>query len=385
MATGSGGAEHFGGAGGKGGIIRDSLSWDTGNGGNGGDGGVGGAGGNGGKPGKVGHGGDASFTMEGTLCTPVLTITGKAGNVSVSIGALFAEENTTVNLTALAPDDTGKVAEMSVSIGTLYVEGKTTLNLSGMPEGSVVIDRVVMPANSLLTITRNGGAKVTIHELYTTQSSLIIGMDHAVLTNGVTVYEPIIEVTEVERLSHSEATVTFTSDEPGSYYYLVMDRWLEDPQIDTSGEGEPCIANEEITLELTGLPRGRQYVYIVVKDPHGRGERSGHDRHSRLSRSAPDGRRQPAGMVGGADGREPLRPDGADGKPPQARQGQVSDSPHLNERSAHAGKELPAWALFLRLQRRWLSAFLETGEKGRVSRPWVPGILQTFCPACLGE
>lgn len=92
-------------------------------------------------------------------------------------------------------------------------------------------------------------------------------MDHAVLTNGVTVYEPIIEVTEVERLSHSEATVTFTSDEPGSYYYLVMDRWLEDPQIDTSGEGEPCIANEEITLELTGLPRGRQYVYIVVKDP----------------------------------------------------------------------------------------------------------------------
>ena len=257
MATGSGGAEHFGGAGGKGGIIRDSLSWDTGNGGNGGDGGVGGAGGNGGKPGKVSHGGDASFTMEGTLCTPVLTITGKAGNVSVSIGALFAEENTTVNLTALAPDDTGKVAEMSVSIGTLYVEGKTTLNLSGMPEGSVVIDRVVMPANSLLTITRNGGAKVTIHELYTTQSSLIIGMDHAVLTNGVTVYEPIIEVTEVERLSHSEATVTFTSDEPGSYYYLVMDRWLEDPQIDTSGEGEPCIANEEIALELTGLPRGR--------------------------------------------------------------------------------------------------------------------------------
>lgn len=86
MATGSGGAEHFGGAGGKGGIIRDSLSWDTGNGGNGGDGGVGGAGGNGGAPGKVGHGGDASFTMEGTLCTPVLTITGKAGNVSVSIG-----------------------------------------------------------------------------------------------------------------------------------------------------------------------------------------------------------------------------------------------------------------------------------------------------------
>lgn len=61
MATGSGGAEHFGGAGG-----------------------------NGGAPGKVGHGGDASFTMEGTLCTPVLTITGKAGNVSVSIGALFA-------------------------------------------------------------------------------------------------------------------------------------------------------------------------------------------------------------------------------------------------------------------------------------------------------
>ena len=41
-------------------------------------------------------------------------------------------------------------------------------------------------------------------------------MDHAVLTNGVTVYEPIVEVTEVKRLSHSEATVTFTSDEPAA-------------------------------------------------------------------------------------------------------------------------------------------------------------------------
>ena len=78
MATGSGGAEHFGGAGGKGGIIRDSLSWDTGNGGNGGDGGVGGAGGNGGKPGKSAQAANPTYPMKGPISKPCITKRGKA-------------------------------------------------------------------------------------------------------------------------------------------------------------------------------------------------------------------------------------------------------------------------------------------------------------------
>ena len=41
---------------------------------------------------------------------------------------------------------------------------------------------------------------------------------------------------------------------------------MEDPRIDTSGAGDPCVADEEITLRLTGLSGGRQYVYFVVKD-----------------------------------------------------------------------------------------------------------------------
>lgn len=148
----------------------------------------------------------------------------------------------------------------------LYIDGEMTINFSGLSAGSVVIDRVVMPADSLLTFRRSGGEKITIRELYTTQSSVIIGLDHAAITNGVTVYEPIVEAVEVKRISSSEATVTFTSDETGSYYYMVTDRWMEEPQIDTSGEGEPCIADEELTLHLTGLAGGKQYVYVTVKD-----------------------------------------------------------------------------------------------------------------------
>lgn len=144
--------------------------------------------------------------------------------MSVSIDMLFASEDMTLNISTASSADIGSVGDVSVFIGMLYIDGEMTINFSGLSADSVVIDQLVMPADSLLTFKRNGWEKITIHELYTTQSSVIIGMDHAVLTNGVTVYEPIVEATEVERLSPSEATVSFTSDETGSYYYMVADR-----------------------------------------------------------------------------------------------------------------------------------------------------------------
>lgn len=236
MANGRGGAEHFGGPGGKGGKFDFISSYNdhTGEGGDGGDGGIGGAGGDGGAGGAAGLGGDASFTAEGTLSTSALTVKRNAGNVSVSIG-------------------------------TLYIEEDMTIHISGLLAGDVVIDRVVMPADSVLTITKDGGENLTIGELVTTQSSVIIGADYADI-NSVDVYEPVIEKKEVKRLSHSEAAVTFTSDEAGSYYYAVAGRWEEAPELDTSGKGQPCAANEEITLHLTGLSSGEQYVYLAVRD-----------------------------------------------------------------------------------------------------------------------
>jgi hypothetical protein len=175
--------------------------------------------------------------MEGTLRTPNLTITRNGGNVSVSIG-------------------------------TLYVDGNMTINISGLLADDVVIDRVIMPANSVLTVTKNGGENITIGELITTQSSVIIGSDYVNII-AVDVYEPLIAEKEVKRLSHSEATVTFTCDETGSYYYAVAGRWEKAPTLDTSGEGQPCSANEEITLHLTGISSGEQYVYLAIKDEMG--------------------------------------------------------------------------------------------------------------------
>lgn len=230
----------------------------------------------------------------------------------------------------------------------LYIDGEMTINFSGLSAGSVVIDRVVMPADSLLTFRRSGGEKITIRELYTTQSSVIIGLDHAAITNGVTVYEPIVEAVEVKRISSSEATVTFTSDETGSYYYMVTDRWMEEPQIDTSGEGEPCIADEELTLHLTGACRRQAVCVRHSKGYPERGQLSGHDLHSRLSRSAPDGRRQPSGIVGDADDREPLRPDGTGGEPTQTGQGRMSGGTHQREKqtNAHAGSLFSGMGVF---------------------------------------
>ena len=60
------------------------------------------------------------------------------------------------------------------------------------------------------------------------------------------------------------ATVTFTSNEAGSYYYAVVDSGADAPTIDTTGEGTSCDTSEQ-TIALSGIT-GSKDVYIVVKD-----------------------------------------------------------------------------------------------------------------------
>ena len=68
------------------------------------------------------------------------------------------------------------------------------------------------------------------------------------------------------RDSETAATVKFTSDEAGSYYYVVDNSETAPDSIDTSGEGTSCSANTEATISLDSLSNGVQYIHIVVKD-----------------------------------------------------------------------------------------------------------------------
>lgn len=72
------------------------------------------------------------------------------------------------------------------------------------------------------------------------------------------------------RDSETTATVKFTSDEAGSYYYVVDSNSTAPGSIDTTTTaGTSCKANEETEISIDSLSNGVQYIHIVVKDAVG--------------------------------------------------------------------------------------------------------------------
>ena len=71
------------------------------------------------------------------------------------------------------------------------------------------------------------------------------------------------------RDSATTATVKFTSDEAGTYYYAVVESNEAAPTIDTTGTGTACDTTEQ-TISLNNLSgAGAKDVYIVVRDAAG--------------------------------------------------------------------------------------------------------------------
>ena len=79
---------------------------------------------------------------------------------------------------------------------------------------------------------------------------------------------PTLTAGEVSRTSDTSATVKFTSNEAGSYYYEVVDSGESQPDIDTTEAGTSCDTAEQ-TISLTTLTAGAKDIYIVVKDAAG--------------------------------------------------------------------------------------------------------------------
>lgn len=88
--------------------------------------------------------------------------------------------------------------------------------------------------------------------------------------------EPVVDTTaptltagEVSRDSENAATVQFTSDEAGTYYYAVVESGETEPTIETAGAGTSCISGEN-TISLDSLEgAGAKDLYIVAKDAVG--------------------------------------------------------------------------------------------------------------------
>jgi endo-1,4-beta-xylanase len=78
---------------------------------------------------------------------------------------------------------------------------------------------------------------------------------------------PVLTAGAVNRTSDTAATVKFTSNEAGSYYYAVVNSDAAKPTIDTSATGI-TVGTTETTITPT-LTAGAKDIYIVVKDAAG--------------------------------------------------------------------------------------------------------------------
>jgi LPXTG-motif cell wall-anchored protein len=80
---------------------------------------------------------------------------------------------------------------------------------------------------------------------------------------------PVLTAGDVDRTSDTTATVTFTTDVGGEYFYEIVGDGDEAPEIDTTGEGTACDAEEITITDPEGLSSGAMDIYIIVKDADG--------------------------------------------------------------------------------------------------------------------
>ena len=108
----------------------------------------------------------------------------------------------------------------------------------------------------------NGGEKDDTK--LTDYGSKLIDVQSAVDTTA-----PTLTAGTATRISETTATVTFTSDEAGEYFYEVVESGAAAPTIDTAGTGTSCDTTEQ-TFSLNNLlGNGAKDIYIVVKDAVG--------------------------------------------------------------------------------------------------------------------
>ncbi|NCB52118.1 MAG: hypothetical protein EOM54_09595 [Clostridia bacterium] len=76
---------------------------------------------------------------------------------------------------------------------------------------------------------------------------------------------PVLTAGTATRTAQDTATVTFTANEAGAYYYEVVADGTLPTGPDTSGGGTACSEGEN-TISLTGLSSGAKDIYIVLVD-----------------------------------------------------------------------------------------------------------------------
>lgn len=183
----------------------------------------------------------ASEFKEVLLSKNAYSITNSLTNITSDNTSTYRLMSDTANYTAtLSPDTsyalpatiTVKVGGTALAAGTSYTYNNTSGEL-GIPVANITGD---------IEITADG-----------------VELDRTA---------PVLTAGAVSRTSDSAATVKFTSNEAGHYYYSVVEEGVTEPTVNTTGTGTACGTTEQ-TITLNSLVAGAKDIYIVVKDAAG--------------------------------------------------------------------------------------------------------------------
>ncbi len=194
-----------------------------------------------------------------------LTLLDSSRNFSISIAKI---EESKIDF-SYSGAQTGANEYISVVIeegGAITYYGRI-LQLDGMTNGDSGVASLTLPADVTFSDTTklyifneqyNGGEKDNTK--LTDYASQMIEVDTTA---------PTLTAGTATRDSETTATVKFTSDEAGTYYYVVVESGETEPTIETTGAGTSC-ANGENAISLTTLSgMGAKDIYIVAKDAVG--------------------------------------------------------------------------------------------------------------------
>lgn len=194
-------------------------------------------------------GGEQKLTILDTtnLNTGAVTATGTDINSGTIIKVSTAGATANKSLSAIITDSTGETVKFYGKIADIDDSGNVTNVDLALP--------VTLDTDNVLKIF----AEQINGDYLTDYASGTV--DISVTAPDITI--PILTKGTTSRISDSDATVKFTSNEAGTYFYNI-----DSVVTDTSAGGTTCDTSEQ-TITLSSLTAGIHDIYIVVKDAAG--------------------------------------------------------------------------------------------------------------------
>lgn len=192
-----------------------------------------------------------------------------AGRVSVEQETVYPKPQLVAGTVTRVSNITATVTFSSDQAGQYYYgivsEGSEapTISTDGVGTAIEVDTEVMIPLTEL-----TAGAKdiyIVVKDDLAKNDSEVLKMDIPASLSNV----PTIVPGTVSRTSDSRATVTFTSNVDGEYYYAVVEDGAVAPAIPTAGAGTVYNVGSEATISLTDLTAGAKDIYLVIRDEGG--------------------------------------------------------------------------------------------------------------------